>query len=51
MSSTFNLVQGLPHLEEQRITVKVVAAISEELFDRQPRAYRDAVLPAAGKND
>ena len=51
VSSTFNLVQGLPHLEEQRITVKVVAAISEELFDRQPQAYRDAVLPAAGKND
>ncbi len=50
-SSTFNLVQALPHLEEQGINVKVVAAISEELFDRQPQAYRDAVLPAAARND
>ena len=50
-SSTFNLMQALPHLKEQGINVKVVAAISEELFDRQPQAYRDAVLPAAAKND
>ena len=50
-SSTFNLLQALPHLEEQGINVKVVAAISEELFDRQPQAYRDAVLPAAARND
>ena len=50
-SSTFNLVQALPYLEEQGINVKVIAAISEELFDRQPQAYRDSVLPAAAKND
>jgi transketolase len=25
--------------------VKVIAAISEELFDRQPEAYRKSVLP------
>ena len=29
----------------------MVAAISEELFDRQQQAYRDAVLPAAARND
>ena len=50
-SSTFNLMQALPHLVEQGINVKVVAAISEELFDRQPQSYRDAVLPAAAKHD
>jgi transketolase len=25
--------------------VKVIAAISEDLFDRQPEAYRRSVLP------
>ena len=44
-SSTVNLVQSLPKLEQAGINVKVVAAISEELFDRQPEAYRNSVLP------
>ena len=44
-SSTVNLVKELPHLEQAGINVKVIAAISEELFDRQPQAYRHAVLP------
>ena len=50
-SSTFNLVQAIPRLEEAGINVKIVAAVSEELFDRQPRAYRDAVLPAEARAD
>jgi transketolase len=44
-SSTVNLVQSLPKLEQAGINVKVVAVISEELFDRQPEAYRKSVLP------
>ena len=44
-SSTVNLVKQLPRLEEAGINVKVVSAISEELFDRQPEAYRRSVLP------
>ena len=40
-----NLVSMLPKLEEAGINVKVIAAISEELFDRQPEAYRNSVLP------
>src|SRR5262245_17173595 len=44
-SATFNLVGVLPKLEQAGINVKVVAAISEELFDRQPAAYRQSVLP------
>jgi len=44
-SSTVNLVSVLPKLEEAGINVKVIAAISEELFDRQPEAYRRSVLP------
>ena len=35
----------LPKLEAAGVNVKVIAAISEELFDRQPESYRHAVLP------
>ena len=44
-SSTVNLVRALPRLEAAGVNVRVIAAISEELFDRQPEAYRQAVLP------
>ena len=37
--------EGAAALEEAGINVKVIAAISEELFDRQPEAYRHSVLP------
>ena len=45
-SSTVNLMNALPELVQDGVNVKVIAAISEELFDRQPQSYRDAVLPA-----
>jgi transketolase len=44
-SSTVNLVSQLPRLEEAGINVKIISAISEELFDRQPEEYRRSVLP------
>jgi len=44
-SSTVNLVKILPRLDAAGINVKIVSAISEELFDRQPEAYRRSVLP------
>ncbi|MCU1284562.1 MAG: putative transketolase [Acidobacteriales bacterium] len=44
-SSTNNLVAQLDRLDEAGINVKVIAAISEELFDLQPEAYRNSVLP------
>jgi transketolase len=50
-SSTFNLVSVLPRLEQAGINVKVIAAISEELFDRQPEAYRNRVLPPEAHQD
>ena len=50
-SSTFNLVSILPRLDAAGLNVKVIAAISEELFDRQPEAYRNAVLPAEARQD
>ena len=44
-SSTVNLVRQIPRLEEAGVNVKVISAISEELFDRQPEQYRHSVLP------
>ncbi|MGB6869843.1 MAG: hypothetical protein WBD93_09575, partial [Acidobacteriaceae bacterium] len=50
-SSTVNLVKVLAKLEAAGVNVKVIAAISEELFDRQPQAYRDSVLPPEARFD
>ena len=50
-SSTVNLVKVLPKLEAAGLNVKVIAAISEELFDRQPQGYRDSVLPPEARYD
>ena len=50
-SSTVNLVKVLPKLEAAGVNVKVIAAISEELFDRQPQAYCDSVLPHEARYD
>jgi transketolase len=44
-SSTVNLVRTLGRLEEAGINVKVISAVSEDLFDHQPEAYRNSVLP------
>jgi transketolase len=50
-SATFNLISVLPRLEQAGLNVKVIAAISEELFDRQPEAYRQRVLPPGAELD
>ena len=50
-SSTVNLVSILPKLEAAGMNVRIIAAISEELFDRQPEAYRHAVLPPEARYD
>ena len=44
-SATVNVVKELPHLDQRGINVKIISAISEELFDRQPDSYRRMVLP------
>ena len=41
----FNVVAQIPRLEEAGINVKIVAAVSEDLFDHQPESYRHSVLP------
>jgi transketolase len=50
-SSTVNVVSVLPKLEQAGFNVKVIAAVSEELFDRQPEAYRNSVLPPEAAYD
>ena len=50
-NSTVNLVQTIPRLEEEGINVKIIAAVSEELFDLQPDAYRRSVLPPEAHYD
>ncbi|MBT3996263.1 MAG: hypothetical protein HOF01_10745 [Chloroflexi bacterium] len=48
-SSTVNLVNALDDIESAGANVKVVAAISEELFDRQSEEYKQSVLSDAEK--
>lgn len=50
-SSTANLVKILPELDKQGLNVKVVAAISPQLFALQPTEYRQKVLSTADKLD
>ena len=42
-SSTNNLVKILPRLDKEGVNVKIVAAISPQLFARQDAAYRESV--------
>jgi len=49
--ATVNLVSVLPELERAGVNVKVIAAVSEELFDRQPESYRRAVLPPGARDE
>ena len=50
-NSTVNLVQTIPRLEAEGINVKIIAVVSEELFDLQPDAYRQSVLPPEAHYD
>ena len=50
-SSTFNLVGILPQLEQAGVNIRVIAVISEDLFNYQPEEYRDSVLPPEAKYD
>jgi transketolase len=48
---THNLVQVLPELDSAGLNVKIVAAISPQLFARQPRSYRETVRSDADRID
>jgi transketolase len=49
--STANLVKVLPELDKRGFNVKVVAAISPQLFARQDEAYRAATVEPADRLD
>ena len=49
--STANLVKALPEIEKAGLNVRIVAAISTQLFAKQSREYRDRVFPAAAQLD
>jgi transketolase len=49
--STANLVKALPELDRSGLNVKVVAAISPQLFARQDAAYRAATIEPADRID
>jgi transketolase len=48
---TRNLVNVLPALDAAGVNVKIVAAISPQLFARQPVSYRSSVASAADRLD
>ncbi len=48
---TANLVKVLPELDRRGLNVKIVAAISPQLFARQDAAYRAATVEAADRFD
>ncbi|HEX6139450.1 MAG TPA: transketolase, partial [Candidatus Limnocylindria bacterium] len=49
--STANLVKILPRLDEAGINVRIVAAISPQLFAMQDAAYRDSIRSEADRWD
>lgn len=46
-----NLIKVLPELDRSRLNVKIVAAISPQLFRYQDRSYRDSVVSPADAFD
>ena len=50
-STTKNLIEILPDLDREGLNVKVVAAISPQLFRLQDEAYRDRVVSTADRWD
>ena len=50
-STTANVVKILPQLEERKLNVKIVAAISPQLFALQDESYRDEIASAADRVD
>ncbi len=50
-TSTANVVKALPAIDRLGLNIKIVAAVSPQLFARQPEAYRRQVLPDGDRLD
>ncbi|MBN1155604.1 transketolase [candidate division KSB1 bacterium] len=46
-STTSNLIKILPELDKLKLNVKLIAAVSYELFDLQPESYRKSIVSDA----
>ena len=49
--STMNLVNIIPALDSEDINIRIIACISEELFERQTEEYKEFIFPKGSKND
>lgn len=49
--TTANLLKALPDIVAAGLNVRIVAAVSPQLFRRQPAEYRDRILPEAAQFD
>lgn len=45
--TTANIVKLLPELDQRGLNVKIIAAVSPELFKRQPKEYRNELVSEA----
>lgn len=50
-SAVANLIKILPELDQRKLNVKIVCAVSPQLFALQPEAYRSQVISAADRAD
>ena len=50
-SAMANIIKLLPELEERELDVKIVAAISPQLFAMQSSEYKEQILPARDRID
>jgi transketolase len=48
-STTNNLISQLDRIKSSELNVRIISAISEELFNRQSQDYKDNVLPPSAK--
>jgi len=49
--TTFNLVKLLPEIDKAGLNVRIVAAISSQLFAQQSAEYREKIFPASAQLD
>jgi transketolase len=49
--STANLVKMLPEIDKAKLNVRIIAAISYQLFMKQPAEWREKIFPEAAQYD
>ncbi|HET9886411.1 MAG TPA: transketolase, partial [bacterium] len=49
--STANLVKVLPEIDQAKLNVRIIAAVSHQLFMKQPAEWRQRIFPDAAQYD